>query len=239
MRWIIVAAAIALSACTPAKRVEAPAIASGIDCAKATALVEKAICADPALIKLDGEIGAAYSKALALYAEAPAADAALRDIQRGFNLVREASLDSGAMVTLTERLEAQRLWIGALQKPRDGFVGDWGNLVAEVAITQAPDGALSVEANAAEASRGAWLCDLRGTLTKDGDGLKLTAVSKDSADLGGWTVRFVRDGAVLKVIETPPANAKPGDSAVRPYCGMNGGFEGAFLPVDKALYQLP
>jgi uncharacterized protein YecT (DUF1311 family) len=241
MRVVVAAAALALCACTPAPKAQmpGPAQASGIDCAKAQTPVETAICADPERVKLDGEIGAAYSAALARYANAADADAALRAMQGDFNALREAALDPQSVVTLDERMDAQRLWLGALQPPREGFLGDWGSLTGEVTITENPDKTLSLRANAAEPLRGAWVCDLQGTLAKDGDGLKLMSVAAGGSELDGWSVRIVRDGALLKIVETPPA-AKPGaDPVVRPYCGMNGDFGGAFLPTDKALYQLP
>lgn len=83
--WILAASALAGAAFAPSVLTAQPAEGPSFSCAKAATPVEKAICANPALAKLDRQMAAAYSAAVAITPTPVTLRAAQRDflVQRG------------------------------------------------------------------------------------------------------------------------------------------------------------
>jgi uncharacterized protein YecT (DUF1311 family) len=237
MRLSIAALILALAACTPAKKEEAPPapaapppVGSAIECSLAQSPAEKAICADPALIAADAQVAKAFSDALLRYADAPELDAALKEDQIWFNGFRDYVLEDGPDApTLAELLPARAAALGQYAAPREGFVGRWAMGWGEAIIAEDGKGGYRVRLSTADPSRARWLCelDLPATL-KDGI-LTVTEDRKSKGMLGGWGVALATKGGVLTVTETAPAG-----EGVRPYCGASGQVAGSFLPAENA-----
>jgi uncharacterized protein len=85
--------------------------AASFDCAKAATPSEIAICGNPSLSALDSQLGAAYAQRVAT---APA----LKQVERGWILVRNAGCDKD-VACLTRLTRAQLAWLrsGAAQLP--------------------------------------------------------------------------------------------------------------------------
>lgn len=79
--------------------------AAGFDCSKAMSWVEKRICADPALSKLDGTLAATYRKALRKTADANA----LRASQRTWLTQRRDACSTDACLSEVYRDRPQQL----------------------------------------------------------------------------------------------------------------------------------
>jgi uncharacterized protein len=116
LRSSISAAALALAACA-AGYVGAgflghdKARAASFDCAKAGNPSEVAICGNPALSALDAQLGAAYGQRVA-------AEPALKQVERGWILVRNVGCGKD-VACLTRLTRAQLAWLrsGAAQLP--------------------------------------------------------------------------------------------------------------------------
>ncbi|HEY1753569.1 MAG TPA: lysozyme inhibitor LprI family protein [Caulobacteraceae bacterium] len=85
--------------------------AASFDCARAATASDRAICANPGLSALDGQLGT-------LFAQRVAADPALRQLQRGWIAARTAGC-GGAVGCLTSLTSAQIAFLrsGAAQPP--------------------------------------------------------------------------------------------------------------------------
>jgi len=83
----------------------AQTLAAGFDCSKATSWVEKRICTDPALSKLDGTLAATYRKALDKTADAEA----LRASQRTWLTQRRDACTSDACLSEVYHERLQQL----------------------------------------------------------------------------------------------------------------------------------
>jgi uncharacterized protein len=109
--------ALALTGCAGACVVAAgvfghgQAQAASFDCAKAGNPSEVAICGNPALSALDAQLGAAYAQRVA-------ATPALKQVERGWILVRNVGCDKD-VACLTRMTRAQLAWLrsGAAQPP--------------------------------------------------------------------------------------------------------------------------
>jgi len=101
--WILAASVLAASAFAPAVLTAQPAAGPSFSCAKASTPVEKAICANPALAKLDRQMAAAYAAAVAI----TPTPVTLRAAQRSFLIQRGRGEDGEPartinVATLTE-----------------------------------------------------------------------------------------------------------------------------------------
>lgn len=138
-RWIICAAALLLCA---------GAQAASFDCAKAGAKVEKAICANPELSKLDERMADSYKKQLA--AAGDKADY-MRYDQREFvkelRSAHEGETEDGlecakAYVACIKRMMSER--IGVLENPAYGVSGVFENKGGKLLIRPRADGTVDV-----------------------------------------------------------------------------------------------
>lgn len=77
--------------------------AASFDCAKAGNPSEAAICANPSLSSLDSQLGAAYTQRVA-------ANAALRQLERGWILVRNVGCEKD-VACLARMMRAQLAWL--------------------------------------------------------------------------------------------------------------------------------
>jgi uncharacterized protein YecT (DUF1311 family) len=202
--------------------------AASFDCAKAKTAAEKAICADPETRRLDAQVAASFARARSLYTADPAAAAALMQMQRRFNTRREALVGTPHpdALPMPLYLGAQAVLLDNLDRQRAGFVGDWTNDIGVVSVRagRTATASLTVEITSAEPTRGAWVCQVDGAGTPVNGRLTLRTAQPG---LGGWTISLSRRGGVLVVEETSPRGRA---DAMRPYCGLNGGLNGEYLP---------
>jgi uncharacterized protein YecT (DUF1311 family) len=236
MRYVLLACLVGLAACGQQQKSAtpppAPAVANAIDCAAATSAVETAICADPDLVAQDEGIARAYNAALLLYAEAPDAEAELKTQQRLYNDTREVSL--GAIPnapTLGERLAGRAEELTGLVAPREGFAGSWMSATGLVTIALGEGDGFTVSMSRADPLAARWVCTIEAQAKLANGVLALHKNKETDSLLGGWKITLAREGALLRVIETAPAS-KSNEPAARPYCGMNGALEGAYLPAQ-------
>lgn len=91
--------------------VHAPqAYAAGFDCSKASSAIEKAICADPGLSTLDGELSAVYSKALA---SAPDREALKGEQRQWLTQIRNKCLDNQCLAEVYRKRIAEIAGLGS------------------------------------------------------------------------------------------------------------------------------
>ncbi|AYD66021.1 hypothetical protein DVB37_20410 [Achromobacter sp. B7] len=224
--WLAALAVVALAMAAPAGAAPQPSF----DCAKATADVDRAICASDALATQDASIARRFAEAKKAF-DADTARALTQD-QRYFVGVRNedyAVPGSAAerVESLSDRLKYRDAFLASLVlTPRQGFEGSWDNLAGGITIVRQADGKLMVEAQAAQPQNARWLCDASGVATVKGDTLVVEA-----DDPGGWTLTLSRKGAALVVVDTPPAKDKAAGGP--PYCGMNGALGGVYFPVRQ------
>jgi hypothetical protein len=223
---ILGAVCLAAAACTAEKPTSAK---SNPNCSN-DGSVAAAICADPALQKLDGEIASALHNARALYPNDPAAARALDEAHAGALALRERAGAEGA-ISLADAMQGERDFLLALTPAREGFEGRWLNLQGDILIAQEPDG-LGLNAVAAEQSRGAWVCEVQAPASLVQNMLVAATSSRGVGDppLDGWIIEGERQGATLFVKEIAPRAALGAEVAIRPYCGMNGGLDGSYFP---------
>ncbi len=214
------------------------------DCAGAKGRVEKAICADRELSRLDLALADAYRAALARLDGDAEAQAALRAAQRSFLSVRDARIGD-AEFTVADAMSRQLdLLAGIDGAPRTEFVGVWAGHASELKVERPapgdaaiPAGAFRVSIDAVEPTRARWLCDATGIGRLVGDALVVSAPPADDV-LEGWTLKIVRRGHVVDLYEIgPPGTERDATGfyyGMRPFCGMNGGVAGTYFPVGKA-----
>lgn len=94
--WILAVSALAGAAFAPSVPTAQPATGPSFNCAKAATPVEKAICANPALAKLDRQMAAAYSAAVAI----TPTPVTLRAAQRSFLIQRGMGEDGEPTKTI-------------------------------------------------------------------------------------------------------------------------------------------
>ncbi len=217
---------LAAAACTPEKPTSAN---TNLDCAGKVSIAA-AICADPALQKLDGEIAAALNGARTLYSNDPAAAHALEEAHANALALRQRAGADGA-VSLADIMQGERDFLLALAPPREGFEGRWLSLQGDIVIAREPDG-FALRAATAEQSRGAWVCEVEAPASLIQNMLVAAAGSRGAGDppLDGWIIEGERRGAALLVKEIAPRAEAGADIAIRPYCGMNGGLDGSYFP---------
>jgi hypothetical protein len=200
-----------------------PQAASGpsFDCAKASNEVERAICGDGGLGRLDGEVARAYRDARARFQGEREAQAALQADQRNWLSGRDWSMFPGAGVGLDSYLSERAADLSAYTGPRASLSGRWSNVLGTFDIA-VRDNRATISASAVEPTRSTWICQIEGEATRSGETLTLAP-----PDAEGWTIILTRQGSTLRVTETPHASGEP---SIRPYCGNNGRFEGIYLP---------
>lgn len=195
--------------------------------------VAAAICADPTLQNLEGEIASALHRARDLYPNDPDAAQALEDARAEAVRRRQAAGGEGA-ISLSDALQSERDFLRALAAPRDGFQGRWISPLGDILISAEPDG-FGLHAVAAEPTRGAWVCEVQTPAALIKDTLVAAAGPRGLGDppLDGWIIEAARRGATLAVHEIAPRPDEGMSVAVRPYCGMSGGFDGPYFPANS------
>lgn len=197
------------------------------DCRRASTPTEHAICADPALGRMDRQMAERYG-ALRRALPPMAREALTRD-QRRFigardewqeNSTRGGFRDFG---DLGERMRGRIQLLGMMRtRPERRLAGGWSNAAGTVQLTPAGDGTVRVDFSAAHPVNARWLCEVAGQ-AKPVNGV----LTIDGTE--GWEIRIrLRDG-YLQVEEIEP---RSGEGGVRPYCGANGYLEGAYFGVD-------
>lgn len=205
--------------------VPAAAQRPSFNCAKASAPVEHAICADPQLAGLDRRIATAYADLLKA-APKPLADA-LRDDQRTFLYGRDEAFalpdltPADRQENLQARLEERAGFLEAVQlEPAADFTGQWHNAWGSVDVRRDKDGTYRVTANGADPVAGYWSCFVEdATGAARGRDLRVR-----SAEEPGWSLSLALKGTVLQT----QGNNDDG-SFTSPFCGMNGTLDGAFF----------
>lgn len=202
--------------------------APSFDCVKASAPVETAICADPALAALDAAIAAAYAERLADLP--PPAARALREDQRVFTAMRDYAFsrpDEDLGARLQDRLDFLRqIRLPPAASGPARLSGRWSNVYGLVQVTRARRGRLEVAIETVDPAWGRWVCDVGGEARLRNGALSFT--DGDSPAETTANLRLRRDGALLAVEESIIAGQ-------RGYCGANGFTEGRyFYRTEKA-----
>ena len=199
------------------------------DCAKATGVAEKMICADPGLAAADAAIAATYTSALKRL-DFPARKALAQD-QQDFVSYRDriAGFDQGVPkdkqnFPIDEFMRDRGAFLGSVEKPDAGFVGSWKNVGGVVTIKSAGLGKIEIEADTANPSTGGSECNVGGVVKTQPD-LKL--VDRDSDDKPtGFVYRFRRLGDALQAEQVGETK---GDLSEPASCGANGHVSGVFF----------
>ena len=200
----------------------AQAPAAGFDCSKAMTRVEKAICADPALSKLDGALATTYRAALGKTIDADA----LRASQRSWLKQRRDACATDACLTevyRARRAELERIVAGGAVDPdlagiyTRWFHGKPDSNSAEIKLRPLGGGEVFATGDATWIDKQTGLArtgSFEGTAAVDGgqirysdgtaDGCRITisvkddllSVANDNGQCGGLNVTF--DGAYRK-----------------------------------------
>lgn len=202
------------------------------NCAKASSAVEKAICGNPELARLDRRIAERF--AALLKAMDQPGRAALRKDQQWFQGARDegfgdAPLSDEETGQLKRTLAYRASFLARIDPtpsatPPPGLTGIWANEAGEIAF--GADG--SFNGNVAEPARGRWVCDAAGRVT---EGKKGTFISVPEQP--GWSIEVVRFRNFVELTE----HASDGLAASSPYCGLNGTFAGSYFRVTKSVTE--
>jgi uncharacterized protein YecT (DUF1311 family) len=193
------------------------------NCARASTLSEHAICADPALGRLDRRMADRY---VAVRRALPSAarEALTRD-QRWFIGSREEWQENSGrggfrdFPDLADRMSGRIDFLDSLQTRRaTGLNGVWRNAAGMIEIRPDAKGQVAIDINAAHPVNARWLCNVSGTTQVNGGVATIAAGD-------GWRIRLSLEGGYLKVEELPP----PGGQGVAPYCGANGHLGTAYF----------
>ena len=188
------------------------------DCAKLTAPVDRAICADPALGDLDKALRLSFTKARARV-DSDALKALEKD-QKDF-LAERAMVFENRSMPLESYMKNRLSFLDGLENPawsRDAtaFLGIWRNSLGEVRISKDDAGKLVVAISTLSPAESKWICDIEGS------GIPRNGKLEFSEDEVKITVS--RRGSALVVGDQLPQ----GDGG-RPFCGANGYIDGAFF----------
>lgn len=199
------------------------------DCARATTVVERVICADPELGRLDRRMSARFA---ILRRELGATTrAALLDDQRGYLWARderfEAMPASERLHYLRMNLRSRAEFLDAVStEPRIGLAGLWSNFMGVVFVSPVSDRKILVEAQAAEPTTGRWTCDFRVNARLEGDTAHGDPTDTPDQEIGDhWAINLERRGALLTLEECCQAG----------HCGNGGTISGLYLPLDGGL----
>lgn len=193
------------------------------NCNRASTPTEHAICADPALGRLDRRMADRY--AAVRRALPPGARTALTQDQRWFIGARDEWQENSTrggfrdFSDLRERMSGRIQFLDSLQtRPATGLIGVWRNVAGSVEIQPVAKGRVSVEISAAHPVNGRWTCEVSGT------GRLSNGTVTIAAD-DGWQVQVSLRSGYLNVEELAPG----GQGGSRPYCGANGHADGAYF----------
>lgn len=198
--------------------------AASFPCAKASTPTERAICADPALSRLDERLAGAYRAALEKLSgsspEEGKAQTALKADQRAWLAERNAcGADAACLRTAQERRLAVLTFHpdpGA-PSPADRFVGVFEHEgMMTLAVLRLRNGQVAVSVSGAEPTSGRWVCDFSGLGTVGGDGT--LAVGTPDAEGNGLIIKAGgKTGLGIPDVEANRA-------ASGYWCGMGGSF---------------
>lgn len=205
------------------------------DCAKASSVAEKAICADPALAEADAAVAQSYAAALKVLD--PRAGKALRDDQRDFTQYRddiagfnEDKPKDKQIIDLGEFLRDRAAFLASIKAPasRD-FVGTWSNVRGGVEIKAAGAATLEVSADTVNnPMSGSGSCEIGGMVPVRKQ-LQLVDTD-DNEQPTGFVFTFRRDGDQLVVEQS---GSGKDDRTEPPSCGANGHVDGNFFLTDR------
>jgi uncharacterized protein len=215
MRSIVLAAVLA------AASFPALAQSQAADCAKVTAPVDVAICADPELRALDRSMRDAYVKALGRIDKD--AYKALQKDQKAFLDERAVVLDKKTM-PLTEYVRNRTAFLERIENPpwsreAGAFLGTWRNSLGMVQVTRDESGKLVVSISTLSPGESAWVCDIESVAMMPKNGR--VSFTEDEVK-----VTLSRRGSALVIGDEVPQ----GDGG-RPFCGANGYIDGSFFKV--------
>lgn len=205
------------------------------DCAQASSVAEKAICADPSLAEADAAVAQSY--AAALKALDPRAGKALRDDQRDFTQYRddiaafnENTPKNKQTFDLGEFLRDRAAFLASIKAPASkDFVGTWSNVRGGVEIKTA--GAVTLEVSADTVNNpvsGSGSCEIGGMVPVR---KQLQLVDTDDNEKPtGFVFTFRRDGDQLIVEQS---GSGKDDMSEPPSCGANGHVDGNFFLTEE------
>lgn len=190
------------------------------DCARATQDVEKAICDDSELARLDVGVAQAYDRVRKAF-DPQSADL-LRADQSMFLNIRDSVFEQDAK-DLAARLRERQAFLADIHPAsRNGFAGEWKNVLGGVTVTRKGGETLEVSISSAEPLQARWVCNVEGEARREGDALVITSDADDER----WSVRLSLFGSTLSVEQTEPKDTQ------NPMCGANGYFAGTYFPVS-------
>lgn len=218
----------------------APLAAASFDCSKASTVIEKAICSNPRLSRLDEELATTYRDATAHAArpkELKAAQAAWLRTERNACEDDTACLEHAMLLRMATIRSAPEMGVKlfASAVPPKSIFGRY-SMTEPVCTYSGPNGEVECEGEAesyidvqpAEGYRvavrseltffNAHLCDFDSVGEWAGDELR---VPSEIEDIGCILILRFRDGKV--VTDDPGGRCKD-------YCGARGGFRGIELP---------
>ncbi len=213
---------LALAASTLLALVPLPARAASYDCARATSAVERTICANPRLSRLDEELASAFASMLGVVAN----PAALRERQREWMRERDACADEHCLERLyIRRVAGLRAGTRPLAESRAAALGIYERRVDGAADPHAAT--LTIAAGSGD------LVHVTGEATWIGDaatGNVNTGTIDGMVRMQGNGARYELDGCQFAIEFLPDALIVDGDNGA---CGgMNVSFDGDYERVD-------
>jgi uncharacterized protein YecT (DUF1311 family) len=218
------ALALTLSLIAPAQ-VSQPSF----NCARATTVVERAICGDAELGRLDRQMANRF--AAVRVALDPATRATLLEDQRQYLWVRDEQYRTiparERVASLREDIRARIDFLEAIEtRPRAGVIGYWSNNYSTVYVTPGRPGWVRVQATAAEPLTARWTCDFDVNARLTSGGARGTTADTPDTEFGslGWIITLQRRGVQLNIEECCSAG----------FCGNGGTISGDYLPIRGA-----
>lgn len=141
---------------------------AGFDCQKAQSPTEKAICYNPEIAEADRAMSVAFNALIER--GSPALQTALLFDHRMFINARAAAYeaDKNTEIAIQRLLDGTEIraemlnWIAT--EPAQGLIGIWGNVSAQIEITDAGNNQIMVKANGVDPVSGSWLCSFEQTI---------------------------------------------------------------------------
>lgn len=199
------------------------AVAPSFNCRLAESQAEHAICADPELARLDRRMADAYREARARLSP-QARDALVRD-QRWFVGARDEWFENRqrweGFPTLSQRMTERTVFLEALGRGGQGWIGQWRNAAGVVDIVEWK-GKLVVSLNAANPTNARWLCDTGFSGVPRGNSLSGAVRDEEGRHL---TARLSGDVITIEEQLADGLSSSPG------YCGANGFVTGGYFRV--------
>lgn len=200
---------LAISLLLTTNLVQAEVIAPSFNCKKATTAVEKTICADNTLARLDRKLGEIW-KSFIDASNHDAFKSRLRQDQALWVKLRDKCQNDVGCISSAYQ---QRLAVLGADKKLSVFAGQYEKKdIGIMTVYPTEDKNYLIAIQTADPEQGAWTCEITGTATENGNQLLLTVGS---------------DYFSARLIDTDAITIDPNTEAFKAAennCGLNGGF---------------